>query len=225
MTITARTIIQDALTFRLNKLAVGETMDADTAARCLDGLNSVVDEINGGLYSLWREILTAGTVTGVSATFTAVWPAIRLGDPVLGATYAMNGLDLPIDQITMQQYHERVALKSTTGKPAVYAYDGAETLYFSPVPNTATSVTLRTQQMVADFADLDTEYQAPDGWRSGLAAILAELMAPAMLGGVTPAVAKASSAARARLASQSYRPAIINGGSGGGRLPRFLSGY
>lgn len=218
---TARQIITDALTFRLNKLAVGETMDPDTAARCLDGLNSVVDEINGGLYSLWREILTAGTVTGVSATFTAVWPAIHTGDPILGATYALGSMDIPLDPLTMEQYHERISIKSTGGNPRFYAFDGAETVYFWPVPTSAV-VTLRTQQMASDFADLDTEYSLPDGWRSGLAAILAELVAPAMLGGVTPAVAKASSAARARLASQSYRPAIINGNRNGGNI---LTGF
>lgn len=225
MTITARQIIQDALTFRLNKLSIGETMDADTADRCLSALNAVIDEVNGGLFSLWREILTTGTVSTVSATFTSTWPAIRLGDPVLGATYAMNGLDLSINAITMQQYHEGVALKTTTGKPSAYAYDGAETIYFWPIPSSPTSITLRTQEMRPDFADLDTSYNAPDGWRSGLSAMLAELVAPTMLGGTPPAVAKAGSAARSRLQSQSYKPAIINGGVGMGKIPRFLSGY
>jgi hypothetical protein len=224
VTVTARQIISDCLTFRLNRLSIGETMDADTADRCLSALNVVIDEVNGGLFSLWREILTTGTVSAVSATFPVTWPTIRLGDPVLGATYAMNGLDISIDPITMQQYHEGVALKTTTGKPSVYAYDGAETLYFWPVPSGPTSITLRTQEMRPDFADLDTEYSAPDGWRSGLSAMLAELVAPAMLGGVPPAIQKQASAARSRLQAQSYRPAIIGGSTLGNHLSRILSG-
>lgn len=214
---TARQIIQDALTFRLNKLSIGETMDADTAARCLDGLNSVIDEVNGGLFSLWREILTAGTVTGVSATLPVTWPAVRIGDPILGATYSTGGMDLPLESLTMQQYHERITVKTTGGIPRYYAHDGSETVYFWPAP-TGVSVTLRTQEMRPDFADLDTDYSMPDGWRSGLSAMLAETMAPSMLGGVPPAIAKQAGAARSRLRAQSYRPAIINGSRNAGNI-------
>ena len=56
----AREIIGDALTFRLNKLSPGETLDQDTARVCLDALNSVVDEINGKMVTRrTRQVVTA----------------------------------------------------------------------------------------------------------------------------------------------------------------------
>lgn len=214
---TARGIIEDALTFGLNRLSPGEAMDADLAAMALRGLNSVLDEVNGGLLTLWREILVTGTVTTSPATFTAVWPTMRTGDPVLGATYSTGGMDVRLSQITIQQYHETIAVKTTAGPPMVYAYDGAESIYFYPVP-VGYSVTLRTQEMRPDFADLDTDYVMPDGWRSGLAALLAEKIAPPLLGGVPADVTRKASAAKTRLSEQSLRPGMINGGPGTGNI-------
>jgi hypothetical protein len=214
---TARAIIQDCLTWRLNRLSIGETMDADTADRCLSALNSVIDEINGGMM-LWREILVTGTVTGATASLSTVWAPIKYGDPILGATYRTSNTDLPIEAITLQQYHERVAVKTITGLPASFAYDGADTLYFYPVP-AGVSVTLRSQEARPDFADLDTAYSTPDGWQSGLSALLAETVAPWILGGIPPAVSKAANVARRRLMAQTLVPAIIDGGTGQGRRP------
>ena len=52
---------------------------------------------------------------------------------------------------------------------------------------------------MADFADLDTDYTMPKGYKSAFGALLAEKMAPTMVGGVSPAVAAAARAARLRL--------------------------
>lgn len=206
---TARVIIRDALTFRLNKLSPGEAEDADLFNRCLDGLNNIADEWNGSKAFLFREVLTSGTVTGITGTIGTTWADLSPGDEILGATWLDASQDVPLWSLTMQQYHEGVAQKTQAGDPQFYAHDGLATVYFYPVPTSA-SVKIRTRQAVTAFADLDTDYSMPAGYRSGLSAVLAELMAPTLLGGIPSDVGKAAMAARNRIAGQALNPAILN---------------
>lgn len=204
---TARSIITSALSFRLNRLSPGEALDADTAATCLSGLNTLVDEVNGARVGLFREILTAGTVTAATGTLGTTWATLAPGEKILGATYADGSETEVIDQITMAQYHE-ISNKGDVGDPIYFAHDGGATVYFYPVP-TSRVVTLRTREAVSDFADLDTNYVMPKGYESAFSALLAELLAPQQ-GGVTPSIAKAAFAGRARMRAQSMIPAILN---------------
>lgn len=220
---TARTIIEDTLTFHLNRLSPGESADADTLAVCLRALNSIADEMNGSKSFLFREILTASgsAISASTALLGTAWATLSPGDEILGATYASGGQDIPMPSLTMQQYHERVYDKTQTGEPEFWAHDGLATVYFYPVP-TGHTITLRTKAVVSDFADIDTDYSMPKGYRSGLSALLAERLAPTMLDGVTPAIARAAAAARNRLAAQACNPAIL------GQTPRrgsILQGY
>ena len=80
---TARQIISDALTFGLNRLSPGETLDSDLAGVCLSALNSVADEVNGSKSFLFREILTvSGTISVVSAALGTDWTGIVAGDDI-----------------------------------------------------------------------------------------------------------------------------------------------
>jgi hypothetical protein len=110
---TARQIITDALTFHLNRLSPGETLEADTADVCLSALNAFVDEWNVDGYAL------------------------------------------------------------------------------------------------AEFADLDTEYDLPTGYRYMLAANTAEKAATAMIGGIPPVIASAAFHARRKVSNASASPGII----------------
>ncbi len=205
---TARQIITGALTFHLNRLAIGETLNADTAAVCLDGLNHVVDEFDGARAYLFREILTAGTVTGSTGTLGVTWASILPGDQILGATYNVGAGDFPIDEMTLAQYQEGVTVKATGGTPLYWAFDGLATVYFYPAP-TAIPITLRTKQPISDFASLDVDYTMPKGYKAAFSALLAEKLAPALNGAIPPAVAKAAAAARMRLGAQNADPQII----------------
>lgn len=212
----ARDIIRDALTFHLNRLSPGETEDADTFGTCLNALNSIVDELNGGKSVLFREILSSAAVTG-SGTLGTTWTGLSPGDEILGATVQYSaGQDVPLWPMTMEQY-QAIPIKGTGGLPIYFAHDGLATIYFYPVPS-GQSVTLRTRQVVSDFADLDTDYSAPKGYRSGLAALLAEKVAGVMVGGITPAIASAAATARARLAAQAVNPGIIAGNAPAGNI-------
>lgn len=222
---TARSIIAGALTHHLNRLSPGEALDADVASVALDALNFIADEWNGQKSFLFREVLTPSTaISAASGSLGTTWVGLASGDEILGATVAYSAtLDVPLQPLTMQQYAE-ISIKSLTTYPAYYAHDGASTVYFYPVP-TGQTVTLRTKQVVSDFADLDTDYTMPKGYKAALAAVLAEKLSPAMLGGISPAVAVAAKSARSRIAGQSINPAIIGGQPYAGPVARIRRGY
>lgn len=208
---TARSIISGALTFGLNRLSPGETLDADLAATCLDALNHIADEWNGSKSFLFREILTASTaITGSSAQLGVAWASLSSGDEIRGATvqYA-SGQEVVMQPLTMAQY-QTITVKASASLPQYYAQDGAATVYIYPAA-TAHIITLLTKQVVSDFADLDTDYVMPKGYKSALAACLAEKLAPVLLGGITPAIAAAAKGARNRIGAQAIDPAIIGG--------------
>lgn len=211
---TARTIVGGALTFWLNRLSPGETLDADVAATCLTALNDITDEINGGESLLFREVRIPGVCNGVSGTLGTTWAGIGSGNDILGATVSYQaGMEIPISSITMGQYQD-IAQKATVSIPQFYCHDGASTVYLWPAAAGQT-ITLLTRQSFANFADLDTDYSMPSGFQSGLTAMLAERMASVLLGGIPPAVAKAANGARMRLQAQTSNPEILNAVSGG----------
>lgn len=205
---TARAIIQNALTFYLNRLSPGETMDADLAAVALAALNDVNDEVNGGTELLFRDLLTPGTVSGITGTLGTTWAGLTQGNTIFGATVSVGSVDIVLAPITIAQY-QQLSVKATSGQPRYYAYDESLTVYFYPAPATPYTVTLLTRQSVSDFADLDTVYALPSGYQSFYAAMVAERLAPSMLGGVTPTIAKAAQQARARIYGGNLRPGII----------------
>lgn len=215
---TARQIITSALTFHLNRLSPGEVLDADLSALCLSALNDIADEWSGSGTFLFRDILDSATLTGITGTLGTDFLQIDPGQEILGATYNNGAGDFPIDELTMQQYHEQVRIKTLSGGlPRYYACDGLATLYFYPAL-TGQTIKLHAHQAIADFADLDTVYSMPQGYRSGLAAVLAELVAPGVVGGVPANVAKAANDARSRIAAQSAAPGIIGGGGPSGNV-------
>lgn len=210
----ARDILSNALTFRLNRLSAGETLDADLAATCLQALNEVVDQFNGLGSFLAREILVPGVCNGVSGTLGTTWAGVAYGDSILGATVSYAaGMDTPLAMLTMEQYQE-ISQKSTVSIPLYYAPDGGATVYLWPAAAGQT-VTIRVKQAFSKFADLDTDYLMPDGYLSALSALTAELLAPSLVGGVSAEVMKAANGARVRLGAQNINPAIVDTTSGG----------
>lgn len=205
----ARDIITNTLTFRLNKLSIGETLDADVAALCLTGLNEIVDSFNGSLSNLFREILTPGVVTGTYGTLGTTWAALHPGDVILGASVSYQaGMDTPLEMGTMEQY-QAIAQKATASIPQTIYPDGLALVYVWPAAAGQT-ITLRTRANFSNFADLDTDYVMPDGYLAGFSGLLAELLAPSFIGGVSPAIAANAQRARNNLAAQNIEPAIAD---------------
>ena len=215
---TARQIITGALTFHLNRLSPGETLNDDDAAVCLTALNHIADEWNGVKSFLFREILTtSAAITGTTGTLGATWAGLAPGDEILGATVRDGGgADQPINPGTLDQY-AAIPLKTSAGSPVQYFHDGLATVYFYPAC-TGQTVTLRTRQVLADFADLDTDYSMPKGYKSALSACLAAAVGGVMVAQVSPAVYAAARAARLRIQTQAVNPGIIGGVSRRGTI-------
>jgi len=214
---TARAIISGALTYHLNRLSPGETLDADLGALALTALNDVVDEIDGAEVLLYQEIRTSGTVTGTSGTLGVTWAGLGSGNDIHSATVSyQTGMDIPLSPITIEQY-QAIPQKATAGIPQFYAHDGAATVYFWPAASGQT-VTLVTRSPLSSFADLDTVYVMPGGFQSGLSFMLAERLAPSLVGGVPASVSTGARAARNRLAAQTADPAILGGDSPVGNI-------
>ena len=219
---TARQVITSALTFRLNRLGVGEVLDADTGAVCLAALNEIGDEWSSGSSMLFQEVFVTGVCNGTTGTLGTTWPGIATGEEILGATVSYGaGFDKPIDWISLAQYAD-IGQKSTASIPQFYAVDGASTVYFWPAASGQT-ITLRVKQSAAVFADLDTSYTMPQGYAFALAACLAERLAPVMLGGITPAIANEARRARMMVMALNTDPAIVDAGSR--RYGNILSGF
>lgn len=143
------------------------------------------------------------------------WSSLAGAEKILGATVLYGtSEDVPLEPLTMAQY-ESIANKTDTGTPGWYAHDGMATVFLYPQASGAV-VTLRTLQQVSEFDDLDTEHAMPAGYRSALAALLAEKMGP-IIGGLTPFVASQAKAARDRLHGSGDQPGDCWHGRPGGR--------
>lgn len=186
-------------------------MDADTGNSCLVALNMLCDEFNGSGSFLFREMMTSGTVSAASGTLGTTWAAIPPGTKPLGATYNDGSGEEELIEWTFAQYQSTYD-KTLVDDPEYFAWDGYATVFFYPVP-TSLVIKLRTRQTFADFADLETDYDMPQGYKTAFADLLAEKMSPQLLGKVPEAVTRNAAAARSRLLAKNMRPAIINAGS------------
>lgn len=208
---TARSIIEGALGFGLNRLSPGETLDADTANTCLTALNMICDEFNGSGGFLFRDLMTQSTaISAASAALGTAWAAIPPGTQPLDAIHNDTDGDEVLTWMPFTQY-QAIADKTLGGDPEYWSWDGYATVYFYPVP-TGALISLRTRQTVADFADLDTNYGMPQGYKTALSDMLAEKMAFQLLGQIPPKVGRDAAAARRRLIAKNMRPEIIQPG-------------
>ena len=198
---TALSIINDAYE-SCNRLSPGETLSPDDAAFGFRRLNLLVDEISGQNLFLFRSLLTSAAQTGQITLGVGDWAVITPGDEIISAT--ANNLTLA--PISMRQYNELYA-PSVSGPPQVYAQDGLGTVYLWPIANGQT-VKLQTRATVSQFADQETDYTMPDGYRSALGAALAVRIAPKLMGSVPPHLARAELSLMSNISR--YEPAIVN---------------
>lgn len=200
---TARTIISLALE-AMNKLSPGEVLDNDLAAVCLRRLNAIADDWSAGRDMAPQDVITSGAVTGTSLTLgTAPFAAIAPGEGIISA----QADGFPMTPITMQQYND-IRLKTQSGRPEVYAWDGLATVYLYPAA-AGNTINLLTRAPFASFADLDTSYTLPSGYQGAFAASLAVAMAPALLGGVPPGLLQAEKRALFNVKNTNVRPTIV----------------
>ncbi len=198
---TAISIIRDAYE-RLNRLSPGETLSAEDADFGLRRLNLLVDELSASTAYLYLSQLVSAPQTGHITLGVGAWAAIAPGDVVVSAT-ADN---IAMSPITMQQFNELYS-PTSQGRPAVWAQDGAATVYLWPVPAGQT-IKLQTRETISEFADQFTDYALPVGWAAALGASLAVRMAPSLLGRLPPELIRAEKVALENL--RHYEPAVVN---------------
>ena len=201
---TARTIITLALE-SMNKLSPGETLDPDLAAALLRRLNSIADDWSAGRDMTPQDVISSGAVTGTSLTLgTGAFVAISIGEEVIQA----QADGYPMAPITMQQYNN-IRLKTQSGRPEVWVWDGLATVYLYPA-SAGNTINLMTRAPFASFADLDTTYTLPSGYQGAFAATLAVAMAPTLLGGIPAPLLAAEKKAMFNVANTNVRPAIVS---------------
>lgn len=201
---TARAIITLALE-GMNKLAPGETIDADVGAVCLRRLNTIADDWSAGRMMMPQDLIVSGAVTGQSLTLgTGLFAAISGGDEIISA----QADGYPMSPITMAQYNN-IFDKVSPGCPTAYAHDGLSTVYLYPAASGQT-INLLVRKTFTVFADLDTNYIMPSGYQGAFAACLAVAMAPALLGAVPPALEKMRKEAMFNVSSTNVRPAMVS---------------
>lgn len=201
---TARNIITLALE-SMNRLSPGETLDADLAASCLRRLNSIADDWNSGRDMMFKDAIVTGTATGVSfSTSSGAFASVGFGQAIT----QVQADGYRMEPITMQQYNA-IYLKTQTGRPQFWAWDGADTVYLYPAANGNTLNVLVRAEFSA-FADLDASYTIPSGYESAFAAVLAVAMAPALLGKVPIELKEAKREALFNIAGNTARPEIIS---------------
>lgn len=201
---TARTIISLALE-AMNRLAPGETLDADLSAVCMRRLNAIADDWSAGRDMAPQDVISSGAVTGPSLTLGAgAFLAVPAGEEIIQA----QADGFPMAQVTMQEYNN-IALKAQAGRPEVWACDGLATVYLYPA-SAGHTINLLTRAPFASFIDLDTAYVLPAGYQGAFAASLAVALAPSLLGGVPPGLAAAEKKALFNVANANVRPAIVS---------------
>ncbi len=208
---TARSIIEGALGFGINRLSPGETLDPDTGASCLVALNMICDEFNGSGSFLFRDIMTQSTaISAASAALGTAWASLTPGTQLLDAIHNDTDGDEVLTWMPFEQY-QAIFDKTTASDPEYWSWDGYATVYFYPVPTSAL-ISLRTRQVFSDFADLDTDYGMPSGYKAAFSDLLAEKVANQFVGQIPAKVARDAAAARRRLLAKNMRPAIIQPG-------------
>ena len=206
-----------------NRLSPGETLSADDAAFGLRRLNLLVDEMSAVNGFLFKNTLTSAVQTGHITLGSGAWSAINPGDEIVSAT-ANN---LAISPISLKQFNE-LYQPDITGMPSVWAQDGFNTVRIWPVPAGHT-IKLQTRSGASEFADYETDYITPDGYKSALSAALAVRIAPSVMANIPASLLSAER--KAMGAINKYDPMILNVESymntraRVGGLSRFNAGY
>ena len=194
-------IINDAFE-RCNRLSPGEVLSADDVALGMRRLNLLVDELAGKSVHLFLSTLTSNPQSGHITLGAGAWASVPVGAEIVSAT-ADN---IPLDPITMQQFNELYA-PNTTGRPEVWAQDGADKVFLWPVP-TGQTIKIQTRGTVATFVDESTDYYAPAGYKSALGAALAVRIAPMVIGRIPVELDRAERALMGNISQ--YKPAVMH---------------
>jgi len=219
---TARTLIADALG-DIGVLDPNETMTAEMAQHGLRTLNRIIDRWQAQRLYVWAVTEVVATVSGASATigpgqqFDVTHPQ----ELQPGCYYVRSGMSYPLPIWEREDYNAKI-LKAQAGEyPQGIYYDRQMSgrVYVWPVPSAPLEYHLQVLTRLPVFADLDTEYQLPDGYQDALFYTLTERLPAAYNLPVSQtAVTEAAKARRVIKAGNSQIPVLQIGEINAGRL-------
>lgn len=201
MAVTARSTIQGALKLA-GILSPFETMSSTSADDGLVILNNLVDGWNLERLYIYTISDVVATFAGASAT---IGPAMTINTVrpirIESGFYRRSGIDYPLRIIDVDAYNA-IGLKTVSGDyPEVLYYTGDSPtgmVYVWPVPS-ANEYHLQVMSQLTEFADLDTSYSLPQGYRKALMYSLAEELAGMYDMELSPIQAKIAVGARRSL--------------------------
>lgn len=199
---TALQIIEAAMG-KINVLAVGETVSAEDADLCLDRLNTLRDSLLLEPTFQYKNTETSFTLPAATTSRTiGASQQINVARPVkieIGSFTRIDSIDYPLEPVSQAEYND-ISQKSLAGyAPEVCFFDGGSptgNVYFWPPTTASVEVHLVTMTAVTPFADLDTDYDLPPGYRRYFEYGLAVEIAPDFRVAVNPMIAGAASNAK-----------------------------
>ena len=198
---TARELLTDALG-DIGVLDPNESMSAEMAAHGLRTLNRIVDSWNAKRLNVYTVVDVVGSFSGAAAT---IGPSLTFNTPhplrlEPGCYYVKSGMSYPLPIWSREDYNA-VILKATAGDyPQGIYYDRQipGNVYVWPVPSVSTTYHLQVLIQMSEFADLDTNYSFPAGYKDAFFYTLTERLPQAY--NLTPDPDQKIEAAKARAA-------------------------
>jgi len=219
---TARTLIADALG-DIGVLDPNETMTAEMAQHGLRTLNRIIDRWQAQRLYVWAVTEVVATVSGASATIGSgqQFDVTHPQELQPGCYYVRSGMSYPLPIWEREDYNAKI-LKDQAGEyPQGIYYDRQMNgrVYVWPVPSAPLEYHLQVLTRLPVFADIDTEYQLPDGYQDALFYTLTERLPAAYNLPVSQlAVTEAAKARRVIKAGNSQIPVLQIGEINSGRL-------
>jgi hypothetical protein len=170
MSVTARAILTGALKLG-GVLGSSETLATSDGADGLILLNNLVDSWNLENLNLYTVTEQIATFSGKTATIgPAMVIACTRPSSIDSAFYRRSQIDYPLRIIDYAEYNS-ISMKGINSDfPEVMYYDGGSptgNVYVWPVP-TSNEYHLMLNTQLSEFADLDTSYSLPQGYRKAL---------------------------------------------------------
>lgn len=210
---TARELIEDALG-DIGVLDPVETMTAEQAQHGIRTLNRIVDRMNAQRLHVYAVRDVSATFSGATAT---VGPGLTVdtSHPLrfeTGNYYVRSGMSFPLPLWSREDYNA-VVLKTQAGEyPHGVYYDRQipGNVFLWPVPSAPLEYHFQVVAKLSEFADLDTDYSFPDGYRDLFFYSLCERLPRAYNLPVDPGAAAEAAKARAAVRKNNTNVPVLD---------------
>ena len=181
MATTGTMLVREVVTAALRKLNitnVGDDPDAEDAELAMTALNRMLKAWQNRGYNVWAVSQLSVTLTTAASYVMSPVRPLR----ILGARFSRNGVEIPMQVMTRDEY-DMLPQKLSTGTPTTYYYDRqreAAKLYVWPVLTVAAGEVLNItyERETDDITSLDQVLDLPgeyfDAAVYGLAARLSD---------------------------------------------------